>query len=343
MNARLLLPAVVLLSAAVGPGGAAVAPALTVIRSDVRFAGDGDDASRVVLEGDLTVGPGLASVNPVSDAIRVTLGPVVLLDGPAPEDGARVRVTEDQWRLDLRGAPGNPGRVSLRLSPVSGRFTLKAKGVAAAALREAGPAGIAVVLVAGGETYASSGDFEEKDEQRWCYRMPAGSGRPPPGGGGGGGGTLPGGLVTVDQGDSSGITAMRFEVVRDDAAWSSLWREHAGTGTPPSVDFSKEMIVGLWLGMKPTGGYSVRIFRMTAPYLVVSGGGCPPCYGTVCPGAACLGGDTTPGLLVEARETRPGSNCVVTTAITFPFHIVKVPRVEGPGVFSVLTEVRDCP
>ncbi len=342
MNVRHCLPVAVLLAAASGPGGAAVGPALTVIRSDVRFAGEGDAYSRVSLWGDLTVGPRLADLDPLADPLYVRVGTLVLLDGPAPVDDTRIRVTGDEWRIEYRGAPANPGRVSLRLAPGTGRFTLKAKGVAAGALREAGAAGVAVQLVAGGEDYATSVDFEEKDEQRWCYRIPPGTGRPPPGGGGGG--TLPGGIVALGQGDVSGITTLRFEVVRDDAAWASLWLEHAGGGAPPAVDLSREMVVGLWLGARPTGGYAVEILRMIAPYTLVVGGWCPPCPdGYMCPGAPCFGGSEVQGFLVDARETRPGTGCVVTQAVTYPFVIVKLPRVEGAGTYSYVLATRNCP
>ncbi len=328
-----------LLAAAAGRGGAAVGPALMVISSQVRFAPDGVPGSRVSLKGDLLVGPRLADLDPLSDALTIRLGTLVLLDGPAPRDRTRSRATGRGWRIDYRGAPGNPGRVSLRLSPSSGLFTLKARGLDAVALRAAGPSGVPVELVAGGEAYASSVDFEESGDRRWSYRRaPKGHGPP------GGGGQDQGGIALLGQGESSGITALRFAVIRDAAAWAALWTEHAGGGTPPAVDFAREMVVGLWLGARPSGGYSVEILRMVVPYRIAVGGWCPP-PSELPIGAAwpCTGGTEVSGFLVDARETRPGPGCVVTQGVTHPFVIVRVPRVEGPGTYSYLLATRSCP
>ena len=336
MGSRSILVSL-LLAAAAGQGGAAVGPALTVIASQVRFAPEGVARSRVSLHGDLLVGPRLADLDPLSDPLYVRLGTLVLLDGPAPPDRTRVRATGRGWRIDYRGAPANPGRVSLRLSPSSGLFTLKARGVDAAALRAAGPGGVSVELVAGGEAYASSVDFEEHGDRRWSYRL-APKGHGPPGGGG------QGGIAVLGQGESSGITALRFEVVRDAAAWAALWTEHAGAGTPPAVDFTREMVVGLWLGARPTGGYSVEFLRMVVPYTLYVGGWCPPCPdGFMCPGAPCFGGTPVSGFLMDARETVPGPGCAVSQGATYPFVLVKVPRVEGPGTYSYVLATRNCP
>jgi anti-sigma factor RsiW len=45
--------------------------------------------------------------------------------------------------------------------------------------------------------------------------------------------------------------------VEDEETWSSLWRT-LSTTPPPSVDFSRSMVVAVFLGPRPTGGYAVE-------------------------------------------------------------------------------------
>ena len=256
------------------------------------------------------------------------MGLLVLVDLPSPGVGPRYRETRSGWRLEIRDAFGGRGRVLARMDPLTGLFTLTARGFVAGDLLANGTAAVPVVVQAGNEVYATTLDLDEARPGRWSYRRVVPP-RPPPG--------IPpgsGGLSTLAAGDQSGITSMRFEVVRDAAAWAALWQEHAGGGTPPSVDFASRMVVGIWLGMKPTTGHTVRIQRIVAPYMVVTGGWCIPCPDC---GVPCFGGDTTPGFLAEVLEIAPGPGCVSGQAVTFPFHIVSVPRVEGPGVFQLQT------
>ena len=47
--------------------------------------------------------------------------------------------------------------------------------------------------------------------------------------------------------------------VRDRDAWASLWRAHAPRRPAPAVDFSREMVVGVFMGTRPTAGFAVEI------------------------------------------------------------------------------------
>jgi len=327
-----------LLAAAAAPVGATVGPSLTVMGSEVRFEARAGRGSRVSVKGDLLVGPRMAAFDPYSDPIYIRMGSVVLLDVPTAPERSRVRATRTGWRIDYRGDAGNPVRSTLRLSTATGLFSLKAKGLDGASLRAAGPDGVSVQIAAAGELYESSVDYEERGERRWSFRfVPAPPGPPGPPGGGTGGGSI----TTLAKGDYSGITTLRFEIVRDDAAWAALWAEHAG-GTPPAVDFSRDMVVGLWLGPRPSGGYTVEFLRMVVPYTIVVGGWCPPPTDPPI-GAPCFGGEEVSGFLVDARETQYGDACLVTGAITYPFVIARVPRVEGPGTYSYSFVTRSCP
>lgn len=95
-------------------------------------------------------------------------------------------------------------------------------------------------------------------------------------------------------------------VIRDQQAWKALWEEMHTTMTPmpalPDVDFTREMIVGAFLGQKPTGGYSVRITRIS---------------------------QTAGGFQVDFKESRPSPDSIVTQALTQPYHLIVLSKHEG--------------
>ncbi len=113
----------------------------------------------------------------------------------------------------------------------------------------------------------------------------------------------------------SGVQEQRVVVARDAAAWNAVWREHGGLQIPspeaPSVDFEREMVVAVFLGERGSGGYGVTIEAIER---------------------------TSTGLLVKARETKPGPDDIVTMALTSPMHAVAVERVPGDELELVLSE-----
>ena len=308
---RPLGPLALVLGTLLVSGSSAVATPsreIAVLRAEVRFAAVDGGASRLLIHGDLTAGPSLASFDPRVDPFRITVGPLVVLDGPPWPGGVRFRETRSGWRLDLPGAFGGVGRARVRLNPATGRFVVEARGFDGDALLAAGHAGVAVGLRAGEESYAGSVDFDARRPRRWVSLAPI-SGAPPPGGGGGGTPPAPGGFTTLTQGSQSGISAFRFEAIRDDATWASVWQQHAGSGPPPAVDFSTQMVLGVWLGARPTGGYTVDIVQVTP---------------------------TPSGATAVIVESQPGWT-PVAQVVTYPFHLVRLARVEGPVGYDLAT------
>jgi len=110
-------------------------------------------------------------------------------------------------------------------------------------------------------------------------------------------------VTTIARGGISDIVKPREAVVRSTGQWQALWRAHAGAGAvPPPVDFSRHLVVGVFLGTRSTGGYAVEIADVVQE------------AGT---------------LVVHYVETTPGEGAVVAQVITAPFHIVSLPLTEG--------------
>jgi len=61
----------------------------------------------------------------------------------------------------------------------------------------------------------------------------------------------------------SGLQEVRREVVRDEAAWVRLWaqiHENVAPQPPlPPVAFSRDMLIAVAAGTRPTGGFDIKI------------------------------------------------------------------------------------
>ena len=110
-------------------------------------------------------------------------------------------------------------------------------------------------------------------------------------------------VATLVQGSSSGVDAPREVVVRSPAEWAALWKAHAAPQTAPVVDFSTNVVAAVFLGTRPTAGFRVDIVgaRREADVLVI-----------------------------EYAERAPGADSIVAQVLTAPFHIVTLPRYDGP-------------
>ena len=113
-------------------------------------------------------------------------------------------------------------------------------------------------------------------------------------------------FTTIQRGELSGIEERREAVVRTAAEWSALWKQHQPGQKPPAVDFTRFMAAGVFLGSRPSGGFSVEVT-----------------------GVEREGAD----LVVTYRESKPDPKMMVTQMLTSPFHIVRIDRQDGPVRF----------
>lgn len=113
---------------------------------------------------------------------------------------------------------------------------------------------------------------------------------------------------TISKGPMSGIDGPRQIAVRTLADWTALWRSHAPSGQPmPAVDFSRETVIGVFAGTRPTSGYGVEIVRIA---------------------------DANGTLTVDYVETRPAPGAVTAQIVTAPYHLVAVPKHDGEVRFQ---------
>ena len=103
---------------------------------------------------------------------------------------------------------------------------------------------------------------------------------------------------TVDKGSRSEVASTRQVTVRDADAWAALWRSHAPDRPQPAVDFAREMVVGIFLGTRPTAGFAVEMVGYR------------------------LEGDRA---VVTYRESRPGGGTLTAQVLTAPYHLAVIP------------------
>jgi hypothetical protein len=109
-------------------------------------------------------------------------------------------------------------------------------------------------------------------------------------------------------GAQTGVSGARTVVIKTEAEWAALWTAHAGQAkAAPRVDFSKEMVVGVFLGEHKHAGCAVELKLVEIPSFVDEQGAQE---------------DT---LLVIYREKTAGDG-VSAAVLTAPFALAKVRR-----------------
>lgn len=100
----------------------------------------------------------------------------------------------------------------------------------------------------------------------------------------------------------SQIDEPQYAAVRDEAGWRRLWsritaRSSSAGSPPPQVDFGREMLLVAAAGVRPTGGYAMRIAEVR---------------------------ETRNAIVVQVVRTSRGPRCGATAALTQPADIVLV-------------------
>jgi len=115
---------------------------------------------------------------------------------------------------------------------------------------------------------------------------------------------------TIQKGQYSGVLEPSQIVIRTQNQWDNLWKRHSSRKVnpppPPFVDFENDMVVGVFLGEKRTGGYEVKITSAKR---------------------------SNSNLYLYYREKSPPRDVMVTQALTQPYHLVKVSKFDIPPIF----------
>jgi hypothetical protein len=108
---------------------------------------------------------------------------------------------------------------------------------------------------------------------------------------------------SLDKGDQSMVEQARQAVAHTAAEWTALWKQHSPDRPQPAADFSREVVVAVFMGTRPTAGFAAEIVE------------------------ALSGPDGA--LTIRYRERRPGRDMLTAQVITSPYHIVAVAKPSG--------------
>jgi hypothetical protein len=105
---------------------------------------------------------------------------------------------------------------------------------------------------------------------------------------------------TLEKGFYCNIKSQENHLVKDKVKWQNLWhRIHDNIVLPPKtpyIDFKKEMVIAVFIGFHPTGGYNVEIKEIV---------------------------EIDDSVVVNVVLTTPPKGSCVTMSTTSPYHIVK--------------------
>src|SRR5918992_1608451 len=118
-------------------------------------------------------------------------------------------------------------------------------------------------------------------------------------------------FTTIAKGEVSGQQMAKQVTIRTAAEWKALWTEHAPTEKVPAVDFGKNMVVGIFLGSKPSAGHEVEITGVRTQ---------------------------DKDVVVEYVQKQPGRGTMAAQILTEPFHLVVLPKHEGTVRFMAVPD-----
>jgi hypothetical protein len=110
---------------------------------------------------------------------------------------------------------------------------------------------------------------------------------------------------TLEKGDQSSIEEARQVLVRTDAELRQLWQQHSPERPMPKVDFSREMVIGVFMGSRPNAGFSTAIVSATA---------------------------ANGALIVRYSESKPAPGIISAQILTFPYHLVAISKADVKDV-----------
>lgn len=114
-------------------------------------------------------------------------------------------------------------------------------------------------------------------------------------------------MVPVAHGPLSNRATPSDVVVRSADEWERVWRSLPTRQDPPSVSFDETMMVGIFVGNRPTAGYRIEVTGVRRE------------------------GDA---MVVSWREVEPGADVAVNQTVTTPFALAAVTRHDGPVRFE---------
>lgn len=118
---------------------------------------------------------------------------------------------------------------------------------------------------------------------------------------------------TISKGQFSKQIEKEYLIIRDKAGMDHILELIKSSDdteiTTSDINFTEEMIIGVFIGEKPTGGYDVEVIEVL---------------------------DRKEHIELLLKIVEPGPDDIVTEAITSPYHIIKLGSSEKEFLFNIV-------
>jgi hypothetical protein len=122
-------------------------------------------------------------------------------------------------------------------------------------------------------------------------------------------------FTTISRGADSGYQSASQRVIDNQEGWINLWQQHTSDTEPPppvpQVDFTSYNVVAVFAGEKSTGGYSVEMLTVETRNFQTK---------------------DLPSLVIVVEYRQPQPEDFVTEAMTYPYHMIKIPQIDVKNV-----------
>jgi hypothetical protein len=129
--------------------------------------------------------------------------------------------------------------------------------------------------------------------------------------------TIP--FKVVDKNSNGGFQELTQEIYTNqtafEKAWKLAWSNFSDPTPAPIVDFNKEMVVLVALGMRKNGGYQLKINSVR---------------------------EETNEIMVDYTETTPNPKCTYSQSIVFPYEFISFAKTNKKVSFKVAKQVGSC-
>jgi len=115
------------------------------------------------------------------------------------------------------------------------------------------------------------------------------------------------------QGKDTSVTHSGQVVIRNDHQWISFWAEHHPDEAAPDVDFTRNMVIGVFSGSRPADQFAIQIVNVRA---------------------------TSNSVIAEYREVLPPTGTFAVNVSVYPYDIKVIPRTTLPVKFNLVAPLQ---
>jgi hypothetical protein len=247
---------------------------LTITKARIGFSKKaGRDSIRLSMAFD----PDLLSpdIAPHEGSLSVTIRSEAVISLPDATNRGKWRMKEQKgiYTYRHRRTKDHADSLALKIDVLKGVMKLRADRLDLSGIRADGPEELEFTLTLSGATCTKTVTMGQKD-LRWRFRHSTKGTVDPkgvPGGGNGGPAPDPDPTSLPDiswqeltWGYGTQITVAGQAIAKTQSSYETLWKSSVGAVTPPTVDFTKKMVVAIFLGYLPMGKVEIITVKREA-------------------------------------------------------------------------------